>query len=85
MKDKSKAKTISKFVGLKSKMFSLVFVDGKENKKAKGINENIVTNTRYEQFFDILFHKKLIRHIIKRIRKKLINTLEKPKDLWNFS
>ena len=35
MKDKSKAKTISKFVGLKSKIFSLVFVDGKENKKQK--------------------------------------------------
>ena len=35
MKDEFKGKIISKFVGLKSKMYSLIALDGKENKKQK--------------------------------------------------
>ena len=42
MKDESKEKTIIKFVGLKWKMYYLIDVDGKENKKGKGINSVIV-------------------------------------------
>ena len=42
MKDEFKGEIISEFVGLNSKKYSLVSVDGKENKKAKGINENVV-------------------------------------------
>ena len=38
MKDKFKRK-ISEFVGLKSKMYSLIDVDNEENKKAKGVNK----------------------------------------------
>ena len=37
MKDEFRGKIISEFFGLKSKMYSLVDVDGKENKKAKGV------------------------------------------------
>ena len=35
MKDEFKREIISKFVGLKSKMYSLTAVDGEEIKKAK--------------------------------------------------
>ena len=41
-KNKFKGKTISEFVGLKSKMYSLIVVDGEEFKKAKGVNKNVV-------------------------------------------
>ena len=37
-----KGEIISDFVGLKSKMCSLVNVDGKKNKKAKTVNRNVV-------------------------------------------
>ena len=37
MKDESEEKIIIDFVGLKSKMYSLIDVDGKENKRAKRI------------------------------------------------
>ena len=44
MKDEFKDKIISEFVGLKSKMYSLIDVDNEENKKAKGVNKNVIKN-----------------------------------------
>ena len=46
MKDEFKRKIISKFVGLKSKMCSLIDADGKENRIAKGINIKILLKTQ---------------------------------------
>ena len=46
MKDEVKRKIISESVGLKSKMYSLIDVDSKKNKKAKGVNKNVVKNIR---------------------------------------
>ena len=46
MKNGFKGKIISKFIGLKSKMYSLVDVDGKENKKAKGVNKSVVKSIK---------------------------------------
>ena len=40
--EKFKGKIISEFVGLKSKMYSLVNVDGEEIKKAKEVNKSVV-------------------------------------------
>ena len=42
MKDEFKGEIISEFVGLKSKMYSLIDVDGKDNKKANGVYKNDV-------------------------------------------
>ena len=67
MKDEFKRNIISKFVGLKSKMYFLLDVDGGENKKAKGVNKN----TRHEELVDVLFNKKMIRGKMKRIQSKL--------------
>ena len=58
MKDEFKGKVIIEFVGLKSKMYSLIAVDSEEIKKAKGVNENVVRSIRLKEFVDVLFNKK---------------------------
>ena len=44
MKDGCKEKIISEFIGLKSKMYSLIAVDSEEVRKAKGVNKNVFKN-----------------------------------------
>ena len=67
MKDEFKAEIIHEFVGLKSKMFSSITVKDEDVVKAKGVNKKI----RHEEFGEILFNKKVIRHNMKRIQSKL--------------
>ena len=69
MKDKSKGKIIDEFVGLKSKRYSMK--DGKENKAAKGINQNVVKNTEHQEYIDVSFYKKVVRSNMKKIQNKL--------------
>ena len=52
MKDEFKEKIISKFGGLKSKIYSLISVDDKEVTKAKGVNKKV----RHKEFADVLFN-----------------------------
>ena len=67
MKDEFNGVQILEFVGLKSKMCSLISVDDKEVNKAKGINEKL----RHNEYLDVLFNKKVVRHSMKRIQSKL--------------
>ena len=46
MKDESEEKIIIAFIRLKSKMYSLIDVDGKENKRAKRIKSVVVENIK---------------------------------------
>ena len=71
LKDELKGKIISEFVGLKSKMYSLIDVDNEEAKKAKGGNKNVIKYIRHKKYVDVLFNKKIIRDKIKRIQSKL--------------
>ena len=71
MKDELKGKTINESVGLKTKMFSLVSVGGKENKKTKGVNKNVVKSFRHRELVDVLFNRKIMRHNMERIQRKL--------------
>ena len=53
MKDGSEGKIIDGFVGLKSKMYSMKNIDGKESNAAKGVN----IATECNEFKDTLFEK----------------------------
>ena len=67
MKDMSEGKIIDEFVELKSKMYSMKNLEGKEyNTGGKGVN----IATEFNEFKDTLFKKKVLRHKMKRIQSK---------------
>ena len=67
IKDEFKGKIINGFIGLKSKMYSLIIsVDDEEVIKATGVNKKI----RHKEFIDVLFNRKVIRHNMKRIQSR---------------
>ena len=57
---------VDEFVGLKSKMYSIIKIDGKESNTAKGVN----ISTSFNEIKDVFFNKKIIRHKMKRIQAK---------------
>ena len=66
MKDEYGGVVIDKFVGLKSKMYSIKKIDGSESSTAKGVN----IATEFNELKDVLFNKKIIRYKMKRIQAK---------------
>ena len=66
MKDEYSGLIIDEFVVLKSKMYSIKEIDSKESSTAKGVN----IATEFNEFKDVLFNKKIIRHKMKRIQAK---------------
>ena len=66
MKDEYSGKSILKFVGLKSKMYSIL--DESNNKKitSKGHDGFI----EFQEFYDTPFDKKILRHTMRRIGSK---------------
>ena len=62
MKDELNGNKIDEFVGLKSKMYSLISNDWEMN-KAKGVNLML----KHKEYADFLFNKKVLRHKMKRI------------------
>ena len=66
MKDEFGGVIVIEFVGLKSKMYSIKKIDGKECNTAKGVS----IATEFDKFKDVLFNKKIIRHKMKRIQSK---------------
>ena len=74
MKDEFGGVIVIEFVGLKSKMYSIEEIDGKEYNTAEGVN----VATEFDKFKDVLFDEKIIRHEMKRIqsRKHKLGTYE---------
>ena len=66
MKDEYGGVIIDEFIGLKAKMYSIKKNDSGESITAKGVN----IATEFNEFKDVLFHKKIIKHKIKRIQAK---------------
>ena len=57
---------IDQFIGLKSKMYSIKKINGSESTTTKGVN----IATEFNEFEDVLFNKKVIRHKTKRMQTK---------------
>ena len=66
MKDEFGGVIATEFVGLKSKMYSIKKINDKELNTAKGVN----IATEFNEFKDVLFNKKIIKHKMKRIQAK---------------
>ena len=66
MKDEFGGVIVIEFVGLKSKMYSMKKIDGKECNTAKGVS----IATPFDKFKDALLNEKIIRHKMKRIQSK---------------
>ena len=66
MKGLSEAKITDEFVGLKSKMYSMLSDYGKESNTAKRVN----IAADFNEFKDTLFIKKVLRHNMRRIQSK---------------
>ena len=73
MKDEYGRKSILKFVGLKSKMYSILDESNNEKSTSKGHNAFI----EFQEFYDTLFKKKIFRHTMRAIKSKNHN-------LWTY-
>ena len=71
IKDESKGKIIIEFVGLKSKMYSLIDVDGKENKKEKIVKSVVAENIKNKKHCSVLINNRIMKHTLKRTRIEL--------------
>ena len=69
MKDELGGVIVVEFDGLKSKMYSIKKIDGREYNTAKGVS----IATEFDRFKDALFNEKIIRHKMKRIQSKKYN------------
>ena len=80
MKDEYGGKSIVKFVGLKSKMYSILDESNNENITSKGHN----SFTEFQKFYDTLFKKKFLRHTMRRIGSKnhILGTYETNKKIF---
>ena len=66
MKDEYGGVIIDQLIGLKSNMHSIKKIDGSESSTAKEVN----IATEFNEFKDVLFNKKVIRHKMKRMQAK---------------
>ena len=66
MKDEMEGIIIDEFIGLKSKMYAIKKIDGRESNTAKGVS----IATEFNEFKDVYFNEKVIRHNMKRIQAK---------------
>ncbi|CAG2236789.1 unnamed protein product [Mytilus edulis] len=72
MKDETHGIPIQEFVGLKSKMYSLIYEENKqlcEKKTAKGIKKSVIKHdTRHEHYKQCLFNKEIHMSTMTQIR-----------------
>ena len=81
MKDEYGGKSIWKFVGLKSKMYSIRYESSNEKSTNKGHNA-----FKFQELDDTLFQKKILRHQMRGMKSKNhnIGTYETDKSSLSF-
>ena len=67
MKDKTNGGAIEEFVGLKTKMYSVLADDSSVYKNSKGVNKNIAAIISYKEYKDALLNYECLRHLMNRI------------------
>ena len=72
MKNEYGGKSILKFLGLKSKMYSIL--DESSNEKRTNKDDSVFIE--FQEFHDTLFQKKILRHTMRRIKSKNHNNLD---------
>ena len=70
MKYETGGLAIEEFVELKPKTYSFLVHDNSENKKAKGVNKDVVATISHNECKNILLNNKCSRHSINRIQSK---------------
>ena len=71
MNDKYSGKSILKFIGLKSKVYSIPDENSNEKSRNKGHNAFI----EFQEFYNTLLQKKILRHTMRGIKPKNHNTI----------
>ena len=66
MRDEFGGVIVNGFVELKSKIYSIKKIDGKERKTGKRVS----VPTEFDKFKEVLFNENIIRHKMKRIQSK---------------
>ena len=69
MKDEHGGKSVVKFLGLKSKLYSIL----DESNNEKSINKGHNAFIEFQEFDDTLFKKKILRHAMRGIKPKSHN------------
>ena len=71
MKDECAGTPISEYVGLRSKMYSVMKADEKNIRKAKGVKKNVVKKQiKHEQYKQVLFSKEQLWHGMNILRSE---------------
>ena len=70
MKDEMDGIAIEEFGGLKPKMYSILVIDFRGYEKAKGANKNLIAEISYNEYKNVLLHKKCLRRLINTIQSK---------------
>ena len=74
-KDEAWFITVGETVGLKPKIYSFS-VGNHERKKAKGVNKNVVATISHNEYKEVLWNKKYLRHSMIQSKDYRIGTYE---------
>jgi hypothetical protein len=69
MKDECDGRPIQEFVGLRAKMYSILYDNGKERKRAKGVKKSVVArNITHADYVDVLQSGGVQKHLMRYFR-----------------